>query len=147
MVEAQMVTQQGSTLPAPAAATSRRVAGLQRKALLVVMAAWCAGACGCGHKAPPFPPPLKNPAQTTDLMVLQRGQAAILSFSYPQTTMAGEHLERLERIEIWRTKKPVAPPTDAAAVDEAEQDAVSTQSEPDELAAAKAKDEEAQAET
>ncbi len=67
-----------------------------------------ASALGCGHKAPPIPPPLENPARTADLAVQQRGLAAILSFTYPQTTVSGGVLQGLERVEIWRTKKAMA---------------------------------------
>lgn len=76
----------------------------RRVGLLLLVAA---GALGCGHKAPPFPPPLKNPARTVDLSVQQRGQAAVLSFTYPQTTVSGGLLEEVERVEVWRTKKAV----------------------------------------
>lgn len=81
-----------------------------RTALPVLVAVGAIGALGCGHKGPPFPPALKNPAQTIDLIVQQRSQAAVLSFTYPQTTVAGEHLESLERIEVWRLKRLVYPP-------------------------------------
>lgn len=63
---------------------------------------------GCGHKADPFPPPLENPALTTDLSVQQRGQAAVLSFTYPTTTVSGGLLATLERIEVYRTKKDIS---------------------------------------
>lgn len=62
-------------------------------------------AAGCGHKAPPFPPPLANPARTEDLSVQQRGQAAVLSFTYPRTTVSGGVLGELTRVEVFRTKK------------------------------------------
>ncbi|MFQ5526874.1 MAG: fibronectin type III domain-containing protein [Thermoanaerobaculia bacterium] len=81
-----------------------------RAALPLVVICAVAGAIGCGHKAAPYPPPAKNPARTADLTVQQRGQTAILSFTYPQTTVAGELLETLESIEIWRVRSPVAPP-------------------------------------
>lgn len=63
---------------------------------------------GCGHKADPFPPPLENPSRTTDLTVQQRGEAAILTFSYPSVTISGSPLEPLERVEVYRTKKDVS---------------------------------------
>jgi hypothetical protein len=63
------------------------------------------GLVGCGHKAPPIPPAPENPARTADLAVHQRGQAAVLSFTYPQTTVAGELLEELERVELWKTEQ------------------------------------------
>ncbi len=67
-----------------------------------------AGVLGCGNKAPPFPPPLENPAPTTDLSIQQRGQTAVLSFTYPQTTVSGGLLDPLERVEVYRTQKDVS---------------------------------------
>jgi hypothetical protein len=69
---------------------------------------------GCGHKAPPTPPPLRNPATTNDLSVQQRGEEFVLSFGYPQTTVSGTPLEPLQRIEVWEVVRPVpewTPPT------------------------------------
>ncbi len=64
-------------------------------------------AAGCGHKGPPLPPPLKNPAPTTDLAVQQRGSELLVTFSYPQTTLSGELLTDLESVEYWELKRPV----------------------------------------
>lgn len=64
-------------------------------------------ATGCGHKAPPTPPPLKNPAQTTDLAVLQRGETAVLSFSFPQTTLSGLPVGEIRQVEIWQLREEV----------------------------------------
>jgi hypothetical protein len=69
---------------------------------------------GCGHKAPPTPPPPRQPAATKDLTVQQRGNEVVLSFAYPQTTVSGTPLEPLERIEVWEAVRPVpewTPPT------------------------------------
>ncbi len=99
---------------------------LARLALPMMIVATGTGVIGCGHKAPPTPPPLKNPAPILDLAVQQRGQAAILSFTYPQTTASGELLGDLESMEFWGAKKPVAPPADPD--DEAELEAESQES-------------------
>lgn len=93
----------------------------RRVALALMVAAAGALVSACGHKAPPVPPPLRNPARTVDLAAQQRGQTAILSFSYPQTTSAGQLLETLERLEVWRTRKPLVDP-DAEPELEAEAD-------------------------
>ncbi len=117
--------------------------GLQSIGLLLFLgtiAALGAGALGCGHKAPPFPPPLENPARTADLSIQQRGQAAVLSFTYPQTTIAGGLLEQLERVEVYRTKKSVAAVVGGEAPDEGteatEPDEGTEATEPDEGAEA-----------
>ncbi|MDH3255173.1 MAG: fibronectin type III domain-containing protein [Acidobacteriota bacterium] len=62
---------------------------------------------GCGHKGPPVPPPLRHPAVTKDLVVQQRGDEILLSFSYPQTTVSGTPLEPLQAVEYWEVVKPV----------------------------------------
>ena len=62
---------------------------------------------GCGHKGPPMPPPLQNPAVTTNLAVQQRGSELIVTFGYPQTTLSGELLTELERVEYWELVRPV----------------------------------------
>ncbi|MCH7664310.1 MAG: hypothetical protein IH936_00055 [Acidobacteria bacterium] len=122
--------------------------GLQSIGLLLFLgtiAALGAGALGCGHKAPPFPPPLENPARTADLSIQQRGQAAVLSFTYPQTTIAGGLLEQLERVEVYRTKKSVAAVVGGEAPDEGteatEPDEGTEATEPDEGAEATEPDE------
>ena len=70
------------------------------------------GALACGYKAPPQPPPLKNPATTTDLGVQQRGDELILEFTYPLTTLGGLPLERIEKVEYWEVTKPLNPPVE-----------------------------------
>jgi len=77
-----------------------------------------AGTLACGHKASPFPPPLENPATTTDLVLQQRGQAALLTFTYPHLTVAGRLLESLERVEIYRTQRDVSSLFEAEVADE-----------------------------
>lgn len=103
---------------------------LQSIGLLLFLGAITAlgtGALGCGHRAPPFPPPLENPARTADLSIQQRGQAAVLSFTYPQTTIAGGLLERLERVEVYRTKKSVAAIVGGEAPDESTEESASSE--------------------
>lgn len=94
---------------------------LARLTLPIVIIAAGAGPIGCGHKAPPTPPPLKNPAPAYDLVVQQRGLSAILTFTFPQTTASGQALGALDSIEVWSVKKPVAPPAEPVEEDPAEE--------------------------
>lgn len=100
-------------------------------ALLAITAV--AAATGCGNKAAPFPPPLENPSATTDLLVQQRAQAAVLSFSYPTTTVSGGMLAPLERVEVYRAKKDLATLFGAPdpAPDDADDDAGDEENAPD----------------
>lgn len=88
---------------------------------LVLAALLVSTLAGCGHKAPPIPAPLKNPARTSDLTVQQRGDQLILRFTHPQTTVSGLPLEPLTAVEYWEVVKPVpdwvAPDRPAAADD------------------------------
>ena len=61
----------------------------------------------CGHKEQPFPPPLRHPATTKDLVAQQRGEEIILSFTYPQTTVSGTPLEPLLTVEYWQLDRAV----------------------------------------
>lgn len=55
----------------------------------------------CGRKDDPEPPPRKNPAQTRDIKISQRGMELTLTFSYPTMTMGGIGLVGgVDRIEI-----------------------------------------------
>lgn len=57
---------------------------------------------GCGIKAPPQPPVIRVADPTRDLAVFQQGSRAVLSWSYPSSTTAGEALHDLESVELWR---------------------------------------------
>lgn len=85
--------------------------------LITVLGILALSSAGCGHKGPPMPPPLQNPALTTNLAVQQRGLELILTFAYPQTTMSGELLTELQSVEFWELVRPVpdwAAPEDSA---------------------------------
>lgn len=60
----------------------------------------------CGKKADPLPPIIEVPETTTDLAVRQVGSEAVLSWSYPQLTRAGNPLSDLARVEVWRLAVP-----------------------------------------
>jgi hypothetical protein len=68
-------------------------------ALVLVVAAMLAG---CGVKHPPLPPVVRIADPTRDLAVFQEGSDAVLSWSYPASTTAGEPLPDLEAVEVWR---------------------------------------------
>jgi hypothetical protein len=78
-----------------------------RRRALGAVAALFIFSSGCGHKEPPFPPPLRHPATTKDLVVQQRGKELILSFGYPQTTVSGTPLEPLQIVEYWLVDRAV----------------------------------------
>ena len=56
----------------------------------------------CGIKGPPLPPVIRVADPTRDLVVFQKDHQAILSWSYPSSTTAGESLHDLETVELWR---------------------------------------------
>ena len=56
----------------------------------------------CGIKSAPQPPVIRVADPTRDLVVFQEGRQAILSWSYPSSTTAGESLHDLESVELWR---------------------------------------------
>lgn len=57
---------------------------------------------GCGVKNPPQPPVIRVADPIRDLTVYQRDRQAVLSWTYPSSTSAGEPLHDLESIELWR---------------------------------------------
>ncbi len=77
------------------------LSGLRRRAALVAVAA-TAVSVGCGIKDPPLPPVIRIAETTRDLHVHQEGRSAVLVWSYPSSTTAGDPLTELESIEVWR---------------------------------------------
>jgi hypothetical protein len=63
----------------------------------------------CGKKEDPQPPPNPAPARVADLAVGQRGGEIVLRFTYPSTTVGGLALPGIERVEIRRLIKTIAP--------------------------------------
>lgn len=74
-------------------------------ALLVLILA------ACGKRGDPKPPVPVIPAATTDLVVTQRADRVLLSWSYPALSTAGRSLGDLRRISIYRYEEalPVVP--------------------------------------
>ena len=56
----------------------------------------------CGIKSPPLPPVIRVAETTRDLAVYQEVREAVLGWSYPSSTTAGDPLTELEAIEVWR---------------------------------------------
>jgi hypothetical protein len=56
----------------------------------------------CGKRGDPRPPVPVIPQATTDLLVTQRADQVILSWSYPALTTAGRSLTDIRRISIYR---------------------------------------------
>ncbi len=65
----------------------------------------------CGKRGDPRPPVPVIPAATSDLVVTQRADRVLLSWSYPALTTAGRTLPEVRRISIYRYEEslPVAP--------------------------------------
>jgi len=65
-------------------------------------------ASGCGKQGPPLPPEIRIAERTTDLTAQQEGGVAVLRWSYPSLTTAGESLTDIEAVEVWRAALPKA---------------------------------------
>lgn len=59
-------------------------------------------AASCGIKSRPQPPLIRVADTTRDLSVFQEGSQAVLGWSYPSSTTAGDPLPDLEAVEVWR---------------------------------------------
>jgi hypothetical protein len=59
-------------------------------------------AIACGKRGDPRPPVPVIPQATTDLLVTQRADQVILSWSYPALTTAGKSLTDIRRISVFR---------------------------------------------
>jgi hypothetical protein len=68
-------------------------------------------AIACGKRGDPKPPVPVIPQATTDLVVTQRADKVLLSWSYPSMTTAGKSLTDIRRISVFRYVEdlPVAP--------------------------------------
>jgi hypothetical protein len=73
----------------------------------------------CGKEALPQPPVLRVAERTTDLSAVQEGEEAVLRWSYPAMTTAGQVLGEVEAVEVWRATLPKAqePPPPVSAQD------------------------------
>jgi hypothetical protein len=62
---------------------------------------------GCGKEGPPLPPVVRVAERTTDLTAFQEGDEAVLRWSYPVMTTAGQNLTDVEEIQVWRAALPL----------------------------------------
>ena len=53
---------------------------------------------GCGKAGAPLPPEIRVAERTNDLTAYQEGEAAVLTWSYPSMTTAGDSLTDVEWI-------------------------------------------------
>jgi len=60
----------------------------------------------CGKEGPPLPPEIRIAERTGDLKAYQEGEVAVLQWSYPSMTTAGQTLTDVEAIEVWRATLP-----------------------------------------
>jgi hypothetical protein len=60
----------------------------------------------CGKEGPPLPPEIRIAERTGDLKAVQEGEVAVLQWSYPSMTTAGQTLTDIEAIEVWRATLP-----------------------------------------
>lgn len=82
-----------------------------KRSFLIVLALLVA----CGKRGDPHPPVPVIPQATSDLVVAQRGDKVILSWSYPALSTAGQKLGAVRRIIVYRTIEPLPvtqPPRD-----------------------------------
>jgi hypothetical protein len=68
----------------------------------------------CGKRGDPRPPVPVIPQATTDLVVTQRADQVILSWSYPSLTTAGRSLTDVHRISVFRYVEALPAPTAGA---------------------------------
>jgi hypothetical protein len=75
------------------------------------LAAFAIVILACGKRGDPRPPVPMIPAATSDLVVTQRADRVLLSWSYPALTTAGKNLTDVRRISIYRYEEslPAAP--------------------------------------
>jgi len=64
-------------------------------------------AVACGKRGDPHPPVPVIPKATSDLVVAQRGNKVILSWSFPSLTTAGQKLGRIRRVVVYRYVEPL----------------------------------------
>ena len=66
-------------------------------------------AAACGKRGDPRPPVPIIPQATSDLVVTQRANDIVLSWSYPSLTTTGQSLTGLRRIVVYRYSEPLPP--------------------------------------
>lgn len=74
----------------------------------VVVALTMVFLAACGKEGPPLPPQIRVAERTTDLTAFQEASEAVLRWSYPTMTTAGQSLTDIEEIQVWRATLPLA---------------------------------------
>jgi hypothetical protein len=82
---------------------------LKRPLLFLIIAA-----LACGKRGDPRPPVPMIPKATSDLLVTQRANKLVLSWSYPSLTTAGKSLPAIRRITVYRYVEELPPQPTAA---------------------------------
>ena len=72
-----------------------------------VVLALAASLVACGKEGPPLPPEIRVAERTKDLTAFQEGDEAVLRWSYPTMTTAGQNLTDIEEIQVWRATLPL----------------------------------------
>jgi hypothetical protein len=91
-------------VPVPAPDPSQRGRSIT---LVVLLAVTIAILAGCGKQGAPLPPEIRVAERTTDLAAFQEGDTAVLQWSYPAMTTAGQSLTEIEEIQVWRAALPL----------------------------------------
>lgn len=86
-----------------------------RKSLAVLALPVFVASLACGKRGDPRPPVPVIPKATTDLVLTQRADQVILSWSYPSLTTAGRSLTDIRRISVFRYVEEL--PASAVGVD------------------------------
>ncbi|HEX2059145.1 MAG TPA: hypothetical protein VHK90_00245, partial [Thermoanaerobaculia bacterium] len=73
----------------------------------IVFALFVIVAAACGKRGDPRPPVPIIPQATSDLVVTQRADQVILSWSYPSLTTTGRALTDVRRISVFRYVEPL----------------------------------------
>jgi hypothetical protein len=83
----------------------RRLRRSARQAVVLTLA--LAFLISCGKEGPPLPPEIRVAERTKDLTAFQEGDDAVLRWSYPTMTTAGQNLTAIEEIQVWRATLPL----------------------------------------
>ena len=103
----------------PVAGDELKTLNSKLKTSVCILLALAIALVGCGKEGPPLPPEIRVAERTTDLTAFQEGDEAVLRWSYPSMTTAGQSLNDIEEIQVWRAALPLGqePPPPISAQD------------------------------